>query len=74
MVKIEMYDFIKRMLFEWDSDYTKVTEQEREKIAHAESSSFIDEDEIDWDNIEEYLLDWNAAGDDWGYGDMMRII
>lgn len=57
MVKIEMYDFIKRMLFEWDSDYTKVTEQEREKIAHAESSSFIDEDEIDWDNIEEYLLD-----------------
>lgn len=31
MVKIEMYDFIKRMLFEWDSDYTKVTEQEREK-------------------------------------------
>ena len=57
MVKIEMYDFIKRMLFQWDSDYTKVTEQEREKIAHAESSSFIDEDEIDWDNIEEYLLD-----------------
>lgn len=57
MVKIEMYDFIKRMLFEWDSDYTKVTEQEREKIAHAESSGFIDEDEIDWDNIEEYLLD-----------------
>ena len=57
MVKIEMYDFIKRMLFEWDSDYTKVTEQEREKIAHADTSSFIDEDEIDWDNIEEYLLD-----------------
>ena len=57
MVKIEMYDFIKRMLFAWDSDYTKVTGQEREKIAHAESSSFIDEDEIDWDNIEEYLLD-----------------
>ena len=74
MVKIEMYDFIKRMLFAWDSDYTKVTEQEREKIAHAESSSFIDEDEIDWDNIEEYLLDWNAAGDGWKYGDMMRII
>ena len=45
------------MLFAWDPDYTKVTEQEREKIAHAESSSFIDEDEIDWDNIEEYLLD-----------------
>ena len=55
--QILAYEFIKRMLFAWDPDYTKVTEQEREKIAHAESSSFIDEDEIDWDNIEKYLLD-----------------
>ena len=43
--QILAYEFIKRMLFAWDPDYTKVTEQEREKIAHAESSSFIDEDE-----------------------------
>ena len=29
--QILAYEFIKRMLFAWDPDYTKVTEQEREK-------------------------------------------
>ena len=39
---------------EWDSDFTKVTPQERAEIEHAEQSGFIPESEIDWDNLSKY--------------------
>lgn len=35
----------------WDPDFTKVTAEEAEKINHAEKSGFVNEDEIDWENI-----------------------
>lgn len=48
------YKFIKRLVLAWDSDYTKVTPQEREQLEQAEMSGFVSEDEIDWDNLSKY--------------------
>lgn len=48
------YEFIKRLVLAWDSDYTKVTAAEAEQIAQAEQSGFINENEIDWDNLSQY--------------------
>ena len=38
----------------WDPDFTKVTPEERPRIDEAEASGFIDDEEIDWDNLEKY--------------------
>lgn len=48
------YEFIKRLVLAWDSDYTKLTPQEREQLEQAEKSGFVSEDEIDWDNLSKY--------------------
>ena len=47
-------EFIKKMVLAWDPDFTKVTPEEAERISSAESSGFVAEDEIDWDNLSEY--------------------
>lgn len=39
----------------WDPDFTKVTSEEASRIANAENSGFIDDTEIDWDNLESFL-------------------
>lgn len=40
------------MVLAWDPDFTKVTPEEAEQIARAEESGFIDEAEIDWNNLD----------------------
>ena len=45
------YEFIKKLVLAWDPDYTKVTKEEAKRIEEAEKSGYIDDDEIDWDNI-----------------------
>ncbi len=45
------YEFIKKLVRAWDPDFTKVTTQEAQEIAEAEASGFVDEKEIDWDNL-----------------------
>lgn len=49
--KAFVYEFIKKLVLAWDPDFTKVTEEEAERIAAAENSGFIDADKIDWDKI-----------------------
>lgn len=39
---------------EWDPDFTKVTPDEATRISSAESSGFVSEEEIDWDNLAKY--------------------
>ena len=39
---------------EWDPDFTKVTSDEATRIAAAENSGFIDDENIDWDNFAQY--------------------
>lgn len=48
------FEFVKRLVLAWDSDFTKVTNEEREQIQRAEDSGFICEDEVDWDNLGKY--------------------
>lgn len=49
------YEFIKKLVQAWDPDYTKVTPQEAQEIAEAESSGFIEDGDIDWDNLSRYV-------------------
>lgn len=49
------YEFIKKLVLAWDPDFTRVTAEEREEIAKAEKSGFIDEDQINWDDLESVL-------------------
>lgn len=45
------YEFIKKLVLAWDPDFTKVTSEEEKHIAAAENSGFVDEADIDWDNL-----------------------
>ncbi len=45
------YEFIKKLVLAWDPDFTKVTVEEAKRIEDAEKSGYLDEDEIDWENI-----------------------
>jgi hypothetical protein len=45
------YEFVKKMVKAWDPDFTKVTPEEAKRIEAAENSGFVDENDIDWDNI-----------------------
>ncbi len=45
------YEFIKKLVLAWDPDFTKVTDDERKSISDAENSGFVNDSEIDWDNL-----------------------
>ena len=46
------YEFIKKLVRAWDPDFTKLTPEEAESLAKAERSGFVNEEDIDWDNLE----------------------
>lgn len=48
-------ELLKRIVLAWDSDYTKLTPKEAKELAEAENSGYVDEEDIDWDNLEKYL-------------------
>ena len=50
------YEFIKKLVKAWDPDFTKVTPEEAREIAEAEASGFVDEADIDWDNLGKMVL------------------
>ena len=47
-------EMLKRIVLAWDTDFTKVTEQERKEIETAEQSGFVDENAVNWDNLSAY--------------------
>lgn len=49
------FEIVKRIVLAWDADYTKLTPAEATSLAEAEKSGYIDADEIDWDNLNEFL-------------------
>lgn len=49
------YEFIKKLVLAWDPDFTKVTSEEAKHIHDAEKSGFVDEADIDWDNLNSVL-------------------
>lgn len=48
------FEFVKKLVMAWDPDFTKVTREEAAQIHSAEESGFLSEDEIDWDNLDQY--------------------
>ncbi|MCL2108207.1 MAG: hypothetical protein FWH20_02545 [Oscillospiraceae bacterium] len=48
------FEFVKRLILAWDPDYTKLTPYERTMLEQAEDGEFIDNDDIDWDNLGQY--------------------
>lgn len=49
------YEFIKKLVLAWDPDFTKVTEAEAKRIVEAEASGFVNEADIDWDNLDSII-------------------
>jgi hypothetical protein len=47
-------EFIKKLVLAWDPDFTKATPQEAKEMAEAEASGFVDESEIDWNDLTRY--------------------
>lgn len=47
-------EMLKRIVFAWDPDFTKVTPEEAKQLEEAENSGYVDESEIDWDNLSAY--------------------
>ncbi len=45
------YEFIKKLLLAWDPDFTKLTSDEEKALLEAEQGEFLEESEIDWDNL-----------------------
>ena len=54
IIKYSKDSFIQKLVRAWDPDFTKVTPEEARLIEAAENSGFIDETEIDWDNLSKY--------------------
>ncbi|MCI9509044.1 MAG: hypothetical protein HFF10_04775 [Angelakisella sp.] len=48
------YEFVKKLVRAWDPDYTKVTPQEARELEEAEASGFVDEEDIDWNDLSKY--------------------
>lgn len=51
------YEMVKRLVLAWDPDYTKVTPKEANELREAEESGFVDEEDIDWDNLDKMFED-----------------
>ncbi|MCL2071776.1 MAG: hypothetical protein FWH07_06035 [Oscillospiraceae bacterium] len=49
------FEFIKRLMLAWDPDYTKLTAFERQSLEEAEDGEYIDEDDVDWDNLQKFM-------------------
>lgn len=45
------YEFIKKLVLAWDPDFTKVTDEEKNRILQAEESGFVNDEDIDWNSI-----------------------
>lgn len=46
-----IHEMIKKMVLAWDPDFTKVTPAEARAMEEAEQSGYVDEADIDWNNI-----------------------
>lgn len=54
VVEVDFPELEKELLRAWDPDYTKVTPQEARELEEAEASGFVDEEDIDWNDLSKY--------------------
>lgn len=45
------YEFIKKFVLAWAPDFTKVSPEEAKQLEEAEQSGFVDDTNIDWNNL-----------------------
>lgn len=48
-------EFMKRIVLAWDPDFTKLTPNEAAELVDAEKSGYIDEEDIDWNDLDKYV-------------------
>lgn len=48
-------EFMKRIVLAWDPDFTKLTQNEAAELVEAEKSGYIDEEDIDWNDLDKYV-------------------
>lgn len=48
-------NLLERIILAWDPDYTKLTLSEKKELEEAENDEFIDQDNIDWENLKSYM-------------------
>ena len=48
------YEFIKKLVRAWDPEFTKATPQEAREMEEAEASGFVDEEDVDRNNLSKY--------------------
>lgn len=48
-------EFMKRIVLAWDPDFTKLTPNEAAELVEAEKSGYIDEKDIDWNDLDKYV-------------------
>lgn len=48
-------EFMKRIVLAWDPDFTKLTPNEAAELVEAEKSGYIDEEDIDWNDLDKYV-------------------
>ena len=47
-------EFMKRIVLAWDPDFTKLTPTEAAELKEAESGDYIDDGDIDWNDLGKY--------------------
>ena len=47
-----VYELVKKLVLAWDPDFTKLTQDEADKIEEAEKSGYVNDSAIDWDNFQ----------------------
>lgn len=50
------YELVKKLVLAWDPDFTKVTADEAARIEAAEKSGYVNNSDIDWDNLQSMNL------------------
>ena len=48
------FEMMKRIVLAWDPYYTKLTADEAENLKEAQQSGYIDEEDIDWNDLKKY--------------------
>ncbi len=44
-------EFIRKLVLAWNPDFTKLTPDEAKRLEKAENSGFVDETDVDWENL-----------------------
>ena len=48
-------ELIRKLVLAWDPDFTKLTPDEAKRLEKAENSGFVDETDVDWEHLDEWV-------------------